>query len=99
MQTRAIVARLHRHLAAHLDLAAEVHEEGAVGDVHDGDAFQRAHPLDDLLTVAFVARLEGDVAGDRGPADLDEIDTTDVAAALADGGRHLAEHSGLVEDL
>ena len=32
---REVVARLHRHLAADLDLAAEVHEEGPVGDVED----------------------------------------------------------------
>ena len=96
---REIVARLHRHLAAHLDLAAQMHEEGAVGHVDDRDTFQRAQPLDDLPAMALVARLEGEIARDGGAADFDEVDATDVAAALADGGRYLAEHSRLVEDL
>ena len=30
---REVVAGLHRHLVVHLDLAAQVHQEGAVGDV------------------------------------------------------------------
>jgi hypothetical protein len=56
-------------------------------------------PLDDLLAVRLVARLEGQVAGDRRLADLDEVDRTDVAAGLADGRGDLSEHAGPVGDL
>src|SRR6185369_3366876 len=96
---RQVVARLHRHLALHLDLAAEVHEEGAVGDVDDADAFQRFQTLDHLLAVTLAARLERDVAGDGVAAHLDEVDGADVRPALPDGGGDLAEHAGLVLDL
>ena len=39
---REVVARLHGHLRAHLDLAAEVHQERAVGDALDLDALDAA---------------------------------------------------------
>ena len=41
---REVVARLERHLRAHLDLAAEVQQEGAVGDVLDLDARRARAP-------------------------------------------------------
>src|SRR5687768_262 len=96
---RQIVARLDRGLALDLDLAAEVHEEGAIGHVHDLHAFDGAQPLDDLLAVPLVAGLERQVARDRGLADGDDVDGADVAAALADRRGDLAEHAGLVPDL
>ena len=48
---REIVARAHRRLRGDLDLAAEVQQEGAVGDALDVDARQRAHRVDDALAV------------------------------------------------
>jgi hypothetical protein len=74
-----------------------VHEESAVGDVDDRDALDAADTLGDALAVGLVAGLEADVAGDLPPY-LDDVDSADVAALGADGGRHLAEHAGLVED-
>jgi hypothetical protein len=94
-----VVTRLHRDLAHHLDLAAEVHEEGAVGDVQHRDAFDGAQALDDLLAVTLVARIEAEVTGNGALADFHEVDGADVAAALADRGRDLAEHAGLILDL
>src|SRR5262249_10817674 len=44
-------------------------------------------------------RLDAEIAGDRGPADLDEVDGADVTARLADGRRDLAQHARLVLDL
>src|SRR5262249_11846131 len=44
-------------------------------------------------------RLEGDVAGDRALADLDDVDRADVRSALAERRGDLTEHAGLVEDL
>jgi len=76
-----------------------VHEEGAVGDVHDLHAADPADALDDLLAVPFIASLEGQVTGDRRLANLDEVDRADVAAGLADGRGDLSEHTGPVGDL
>ena len=92
-----IVASLHGHASIDLDLAAQVHEEGAVGHVHDGDALDAADTLGDALAVRLVARLEADVAGDFA-SHLHDIDGADVPALGADGGRDLAEHAGLVDD-
>jgi hypothetical protein len=59
---REVVARLHRHLVLHLDLAAQVHEERAVGDVHDGDPGDVPDGVDDPLAVVGVGRRHRDVA-------------------------------------
>ena len=96
---REVVARLHRHLAPHLDLAAEVHQEGPVGDVHDLHGANAADLVDDLLAVRLVSRLEGEVAGNRRLGDLDQVDRADIATGLADGRGDLPEHPGLVGDL
>ena len=44
---RQVVAGADRHLRLHRQLAAEVQQEGAVGDAADLDALDLAHPLDD----------------------------------------------------
>ena len=92
-----IVTRLDGDAAIDLDLAAQVHEEGAVGDVHHGDALDAAEALGDALAVRLVAGLEGDVAGHLAPR-LDDVDAADVAALRADGGGDLPEHAGRVDD-
>ncbi|GAA2780562.1 hypothetical protein GCM10020219_060120 [Nonomuraea dietziae] len=51
---RQLVAVAQRHLRLHLDLAAEVHEEGPVGDLVDDDALDRLELVDDLLGVVGV---------------------------------------------
>src|SRR5207249_2537383 len=61
---REIVAGLDRDLAPHLDLPAEVHQERAVGDIDDADTGHGPDLLHDLLGVAFVARLEAEIACD-----------------------------------
>src|SRR4029077_5283158 len=94
-----VVAVLHRNLALDLDLPAEVHEEGPVGHVDDTHAGDRADAVDDLLAMAVVAGLEGDVAGHRALADLDQVDGADVAAGFADPGRGLPQHAGRGLDL
>src|SRR3989454_881305 len=96
---REIVAGLDRDLAPHLDLPAEVHPERAVGDIDDAGTRHGPDLLHDLLGVAFIARLEAEIACDGRFADFDEIDGADVTARLADGRRHLAQHSWLVLDL
>jgi len=90
-------SRVFTGTALDLDLAAQVHEEGAIGHVDDGDALDAADTVGDPLAVGLVAGLEADVAGDLAPG-LDDVDGADVAAFGADGGRHLAEHTGGVDD-
>src|SRR5436853_43359 len=51
---REVVAGLDRHPAVDLYLAAQVHEEGAVGDVHHRHPGHPAQPLDDALAVGLV---------------------------------------------
>ncbi len=48
--------------------------------------------------MGLVGGLEGDVAGHLLLARLDQVHRADVAAGLADGRGHLAEHAGLVGD-
>ena len=71
---REVVAGLHRHLRLHLDLAAEVHEEGAVRDALDFDALDLPDALDDALEVVGVGRVDGDVANLRPLLDAHEVD-------------------------
>ena len=81
---REVVARLHRDLVLHLDLAAQVHEERAVGDVHDGDAGHVADGVDDPLAVVGVRRRDRHVAHAALARDPHEVDRAEVAVGLAD---------------
>ena len=53
---RQVVTVADRVLGLHLDGAAEVHQEGAVGDLVDRDALDRAQRVDDPVGVRGVAR-------------------------------------------
>ena len=88
---REVVARLHRHLVLHLDLAAQVHEERAVGDVHDRDAGHVPDGIDDPLAVVGVGRRHRDVAHAALARDPHEVDRAEVAVGLADGCGDLRE--------
>src|SRR3989454_2760315 len=94
-----VVTGLDAHLAPDLDLPAQVHEERTVRHVDDLHPLHRTDRVDDLLAVRLVARLEGDVARDRGLADDDQVDGADIAAGFADRRGDPTEHPGLVHDL
>ena len=90
---REVVARLDRDGPVDLDLAAEVHQEGAVGDALDADVGDGADRLDHALAVLGVDAGDGDVA-DLGPAlDAHEVDRPEDRARLADRDRHLPERA------
>ena len=74
---REVVARLQRRLQRDLDLAAEVHEERAVGDVDDLDARHALDGLGDRLHVLRVPGEHGDVADLGAALDPDEVDRTE----------------------
>ena len=88
---REIVARLDGHLRAHLDLAAEVHEERPVGDALDLDAVDAAHALDDPRHVVGVGRLDRDVAHLGALVDAHEVDRAERASRVSDRLREARE--------
>src|SRR5512141_786517 len=94
-----VVPGLHRNLVVDLDLAAEVHPEGPVGDVHDLHARDLLHGVDDLLRVIDPPGPRGDIAEDGPRPVARQVDRPDVAARGTDRGGHLAEHADLVLDL
>ena len=87
---REVVAVADRHLGLDLELAAEVHEEGAVGDLADLDAVHRAHRLDDLVGVAGVAGGRRHVDAQPVGAGGGDVEPGDQAAALLDDAGELA---------
>ena len=88
---REVCARLQGRLRDDLDLAAEVHEEDAVGDVYDFDAVNASGGLDDCPAVLGGARVDRQVAYDRVAPDADDVNRADVAARAPDGRRQPAE--------
>jgi hypothetical protein len=90
---REVVARLQRHLRDDLELAAEVEQEGAVGDVLDLDPVEGAHRLDDAGEVRFIVGEHGDVADLLAALDPDEVDRAEQAAGFGDRRRKPGERS------
>jgi hypothetical protein len=78
------------------DLAALVHLEGAVCPVHELDALDLVHGLDDLVPVGGAARVHRDVAHDVVVVRLDDVDGADRAARMPDRRCDLAEDAGFV---
>ena len=91
---RQVVAGADRHLGLDRQLAAEVHEEGAVGDLADLDALDGAHRLDDLVGVVGVAREHRDVDAHPVVPRAGDVEAGDDAAGLLDEARHLADGRG-----
>ena len=105
MQTRAdarrvghreVVARLQRQLADDLDLAALVHEEGAVGDAVDLHALELAHRAHDGLGVVAVGARDRDVAHDLVGLDAHEVDRAQHRVRVGDGVGHARERGAVL---
>ena len=86
---REISARFQRQLGDHFDLAADVHQEGAIGDVNNLDAFNVIDGLDDLLSVLAGDGVDGDVADYEIVGDADDVNRTNVSAGAANRGGQL----------
>src|SRR5262249_23142876 len=94
-----VVATFDGEAAVDLDLAPEVHQEGAIGDVQHVHPFERADTADDGVGVRLVARGDGEVAHHLAAADANDIDGADVAALLADRGGQTSEGARTVARL
>ena len=96
---REVVAGAQRMLVALLDLAADVHQERAVGGVDHLGAVDRADGVGDRRSTWSVAgRVDGHVAQRVEVVDRDQVDRADRPARLADRGRDAAEHARPVVD-
>ncbi|MEX0675160.1 MAG: hypothetical protein WD067_10325 [Gaiellaceae bacterium] len=96
---REVVAGLQRGLGDHLDLPAQVEEEGAVGGMLDDDARDRPRGRDDALHVGRVAGEDRHVPHLLTARDADEIDRPEQAAGVGDRGGERRERAGVVVEL
>ena len=96
---REVVPRLQRRLRRHLDLAAFMQVEGAVRDVLDLDAGERADGVEDRLEVRRIGCEDGDVADLRAALDADEVDRVEQAARVADRLGQPGERAGPVVEV
>ena len=85
-----VVPVSQRRLGGDLDLAAEVHQEGPVGDLADLDPVQLVDRLGDVI--AWVCRLgvRGHVDHQQAGRRLDDVETGDHSAGPADRRRQFA---------
>src|SRR5699024_4787339 len=85
-----VVTGLQCDLGADLDLAPEVEQEGAVGDLVDVDAVDGVDRLDDAVGVLDVEAGAGHVDGEPVVPGVGDVDGGDDAALLCDDGGHPA---------
>ena len=88
---RQVVAVADRDLRLDLDLAAEVHQEGAVGDLADGDALDLGQGLGQPLGVLGVAGRAGDVDPQPLVAGRRDVQRGDDPTGLLDRVGQLAD--------
>ena len=95
---RERIARRQRNLVLDPNLAAEMHQEDAVGNVDDLDPLQAPDAVDQRLGVRIVACRDRDVAHLERPGGTDDVNGARVAFEPGDGVEHTGEHAGLVDD-
>jgi len=61
-----------------------VHEERPVRDLHHLDAFDLSQLTDDFVAVFDVGSVDREVAGDPVFADIDDVDSSQMSARIAD---------------
>ena len=85
---------LERHLGHHLELAAEVEQEGPVADLAHGDARDRGDLGGDPVGVVRVRGVAGDVDDDGVGVRLDDVEGGERPAG---GGDRRSEDAGRVD--
>lgn len=88
---REVVAVADGVLGRHLDLAAEVHQEGSVGDLAQADALDAAQLLDDLVRVRGGGRGDGDVDTELLVAGRGDVEAGDGSSGRLHGGGELGD--------
>jgi hypothetical protein len=95
---REVVAGAQRVLVVLLDLAADVHQERAVGGVDHLRAVDPLDGRDHRIAVLLAGRVDRDVAHRVRVVDRDQVDEADRRPGLTDRTRHAAQHPGPVGD-
>jgi hypothetical protein len=93
---RQVVAVVDRHAGQHLDLAAVVHEVGAVEQLEHLDPVEPLDGLAHLLDVLLAGAVDDQVLFERRTPYVETTDSRDVAAGRTEGGGETAERAGTV---
>ena len=93
---REVIARPDRDLGLHRDLAAEVQQEGAVGDLLDLDAVDPLAGSHDRLRLLVIGREHADVARLAARVHAHEVDRPEQPAGIGDRAREGREAAGAV---
>ena len=92
---RQVVAGAQRHLGRHLDLAADVQQERAVGDLVHGRRPRSPRPASTISSACSESvRRAGDVDDEPVVARLGDVQRGHDAAGLRDRGGDAADHAG-----
>ena len=93
---REIVAGANRYLRRHLNLAALVHQKGAVRDVDNTNPIDRTDRIHDPIAVILVRTEDADVTHNGAGIDAYEIDCAEHGVRFANHGSHARELPRLV---
>src|ERR1044072_3051341 len=91
---RQIGTCLQRKFGNDFNLPADVHEEGAIGDLQHFDAVDVFNGVNNRVFVFAGEGVDGDVANDVIAAHADDVDRANVAAGFTDRGCYFAECAG-----
>ncbi len=89
--TRSVGARkirtsLDRNLTFDFNLAANMQQEDAIRKVDEGDAGQGHNRLHNFVCVLIITSRDRDISHQIVEASLNDVDGTDAATRVADGG-------------
>src|SRR5688500_12057147 len=91
--------RVQRRFGTDCDLAAEMHEEGEVGNTGDVNTVEGSDGIGRLLVGLPGNTADGNVANDVLRAGTDDVYGADIAAGFSDGSRDGAKASGVRRNL
>ena len=96
---RELVAGPQGRFAVDLQLATEVQQKRAIGDIDDLHSVEVPDVFDDRLGVTVAAGVDRDVADEGLFARPHDVDCPDVSAGLADHRGDTRQHSGTILNL